>query len=188
LRGDGEGSGNSKDFQRIAASIEGMTLTQSTSHSVRWDFGGIARVNHSLKGGVRKDEWQVGGKLQLQMPFVHLPSARASANTKPTIDIEGVAGSVQEPNSKNNVDFLVHANLAYSYRTGRFTVATESQNGWSNKSFFNNRSQFSFGSLELRYNVKDNLDFLGRYECGKKPPDYLKSCGWKSGFDILTGR
>ena len=60
--------------------------------------------------------------------------------------------------------------------------------GWSNGARFASEKKFSYLSIQGRFNLESSWDYVVRYECGRKEPDYRKFCGWQTGLILLTGR
>jgi hypothetical protein len=105
---------------------------------------------------------------------------RAGSLSRPVLRVEsGVAGSGSSAQS-----FYIRSAGEYTVRPAprlaidvRAMAGNTAEGSW----FANTRAQ-------MRFQLSGDYDFVARYSCGRLSPDYVKSCGWQTGFALVTGR
>jgi hypothetical protein len=120
--------------------------------------------------------------------------ARGGSLARPLLSVEGGAaggnrllGGGLLPVSKT--EFVSKGTFQYSVRaTDRATIDLSGAAGASASEFFNGRKYFSNVRLQARFNLTKDFDFLARYDCGRRSPDYVKFCGWQTGMVLVNGR
>ena len=121
-------------------------------------------------------------------------ASRPGALTRPILSIEGGAAGGNRLNDAktatvSKTNFVAKGNFMYSTRpTPRATIDLSGAVGASDAEAFGNRRYFSNVRLQARYNLSKDYDFLARYDCGRRSPDYIKFCGWQTGFTLVMGR
>lgn len=188
LRAEGDGAEGGQYFQRIKIGSEGTGLFARGDKG--WQVAGGFEGHYSFtrNSGAQVDEWQAGGKLQVQTPFVRLFETHAGANARPTFSVEGAAAGGNGSTTKTT-DFQLTTNFLYTLRpNARASLDLKAEGGWSNHVRFASEKTYSHFQIQGRYNLGNSWDYVVRYECGQKDPDYRKFCGWQTGLVLVTGR
>lgn len=188
LRGEGETADTGAYFQRMKISGEGTGLFVKGRQS--WQVAGAVVGDYSFtrKSNSTLDEWKAGGKLEVKAPFVRIFDTGSGANSRPTLSLEGAAAGGNGSATKTT-DFAMTTSFVYTLRPSpRFSLDLRAVGGWSNKARFATEKNYSYFNVLGRFNFNADWDYMVKYECGRKDPDYRKFCGWQTGFVLVTGR
>jgi hypothetical protein len=185
LSAEGETASDPAKPRRVAGNGDFTYLSKPFLGGWYVTLGATGDSSYAQMAGIGVTEWRGGGKFELQTPTQKFFPARGGNDQKPTLTIEagGVGGSI--PNTSTN--FIVRGDFVYTLQPDAKifldfrAAAAHSQDGR-----FAGRNDFSFGGFTGRYTIYNDWDFIAKYECGRKDPLYVKSCGWQTGFGIKT--
>lgn len=187
IRAEGDTASSGDFFQRLEVKIDGGWNFKKGS----WLFttGGTSSYSLSRQGSQTKEEWKAGGKAQLYGPSIlGFLSALPGAGTKPVASLEFAAAG-GDASSTRKTNFLGTGELGLTSRlNSRLSFDLSGFAGWSDQARFAGHREFGYIRIQGRYNVSKDWDYLVRYECGRKNPDYRKFCGWQSGLTMVLGR
>ncbi len=185
LSASGEGSNDRTKPNRIAGSGDFTYLARPFAHGWYATVGATGDYSYSQLAGVGMNEWRGGGKFELQTPVQNFFPVRSGSDQKPTLTIEtgGIGGSTFH----TKTSFVVRGDFIYSLQpSAKLFLDLQAAAGHSDDTRFNGRRDFSFGSFGGRFAIYNDWDFIAKYECGRKDPVYVKSCGWQTGFGLKT--
>lgn len=185
VKSDGDVSNSNTYFQRVSGTADGAGNWKRSGFVI--SGGGSAAISLSRMMNSTLDEWNATGKAQVQFPTLLL-GALPGSSTNPVLALE--AGGIGGDNGTTKAtDFLGKASFTYSARANtRFTFDINANAGFSNSARFRGRKNFSYGLAQARFSLTKDWDYLLKYECGEKSPDYRKFCGWQSGITAVMGR
>ncbi len=187
IRAEGDGSQGGDYFQRVEARSE-LGLNQQAS---AWllAFSGVGSYSFTREGGETLDEWKLGGKLQVHTPnLTGKLSALPGASTSPILAVEFGAAGGNGPSTGETNAYAMATLMFTSRPSTRLYLDANAAAGWSNERRFGGESTFEYIKVTARFNISSDWDYLVRYECGEKNPDYQSFCGWQTGADLTTGR
>jgi len=198
IRADGDFDARGNYFNRGEAKVD---LGANNKGAV-WVSGGLTTgYAFTRVGGRNLDEWTTAGKFQLHLPQL-LFRSRPGSQSRPILSFEGgaaggnklaagapVLGDPTRPATENTTKFVTKGTFTYSVRpSSRLTVDVWASGGAAASEFFGGRRYFSNVRAQARINLTKDYDFVARYDCGRRNPDYRKFCGWQTGFVLVTGR
>jgi len=185
LRGDGDVSNSNTYFQRVAGTADAAGNWKRSGFLT--SAGGSGAVSLSRMMSSTLYEWNATGKAQVQLPTL-LFGTLPGSSTNPVIAVE--AGGIGGNNGTTRAsDFLGKVSFTYSARANtRITFDINGNAGFSNDARFNKKKNFSYALAQARFSLSKDWDYLMKYECGEKSPDYRKVCGWQSGITAVVGR
>lgn len=188
LRAEGEGAEGGQYFQRMKIGGEGTGLLVRGENGWQVAGGVVGHYSFTRNNGKQVDEWQAGGKFQVQAPFIRLFETRAGSDARPTFIVESAATGGNGSTTKTT-DFGLTTSFRYTLRpNARVALDMKADGGWSHRPRFANEKTYSYFSIQGRYYLEASWDFMVRYECGRKEPDYRNFCGWQTGLVLVTGR
>ncbi len=187
LRGEGDGSPSGSYYDRVEGTID-IGMNGAAARSVL-SYGGTGSYSLKQESGIRRDAWRAVAKAQLQGPnlagiFGGLPGAA----TSPLVSVEfgGAGGNAL---LEADADWIARTTAVL---TGRFTTRLyldlRGVAAVAGSPQFAGDDRFAYGSAQIRMNVNRDWDYLIKYECGRKDPDFEKFCGWQSGLALTLGR
>jgi hypothetical protein len=191
LRANGDGALNGSYFNRAEGSA---VLGVNNKGLVVVNGGAAFGYSFSRPGASVVDEWTASGKFQFSLPPVLFVN-RAGMQSRPTVTVDGGGSGGRHAQlgrlgTTRDTSFVAKGAFAYTIRPSEMLSIdlTGGLGASSETTFFNGRRYFSNARVEIRYNVSKDYDFLARYDCGRRGPDYLKYCGWTTGFTMIRGR
>ncbi|MGI9102213.1 MAG: hypothetical protein ACR2IF_07185 [Terriglobales bacterium] len=185
LAAEGEAAQSDSQPRRIAGQGDVTYLAKPFAGGWYATFGAIGNYSYSQVMMARVDEWRAGGMIELQAPVQHFFPARGGNDQKPTLTIEG--GAIGGTNAQSTAGSLMRGDFVYTLQPGqRMFLDFKANGGHASDHRFGGRQDFSFGSIVGRFAIYGDWDFILKYECGRKDPQYLKECGWQTGFGMRT--
>jgi len=186
LNGEGEKPADLTLPMRLQFGGDLSVLTKPSSAG--WQFTGGAVGSYALRSVSkgRLDEWQIGGRAELQTPLLTFFPARGGSNQKPTFTLDAVAAG-GSGSTTTNTNFLLQSAFTYTLQpTDKIFLDFNATGGWSNAHRFANRTDFWYVNFQGRYTVYGDWDFIALYQCGDQSPNYLHYCKWQTGFGMKT--
>jgi hypothetical protein len=185
VRSDGDVSNSSSYFQRVSGNADAAGNWKRSGFVI--SAGGSGAISLSRMMNSTLDEWNATGKAQVQFPTL-LFGTLPGSSTNPVLALE--AGGIGGNNgTTKSTDFLGKASFTYSARANaRLTFDINGNAGFSNDIRFKGKKNFRYGLAQARFSLTKDWDYLVKYECGEKNPDYRKVCGWQSGITAVMGR
>src|SRR5262249_16672436 len=108
------------------------------------------------------------------------------AGTSPIVSL--IVGGVGGTGTSNKA-FLATLDIAGSARLDtRLSIDVRANGSVARDKPFADRSNYGYANIQIRFNLMKDVDYLVKYECGRKEPDYRRYCGVQSGLSFLTGR
>src|SRR5262249_7854839 len=129
LKADGDAGDATSYFQRLSTGGEASGLLVKGGKGWQLSAGGVGRDSVSRLMGVKVEESNVGGKLELQTRFLSMFNTLPGSNSKPTLTVEFVS-SQPATAKKNTFDF----NTAFAYTLRPTTELSFDLNGTISKS------------------------------------------------------
>lgn len=185
LSAEGEAASDTTKPRRVSGSGDVTYLSAPFFGGWYATFGASGDASYAQMAGIGVTEWRGGGKFELQTPTQRFFPVRGGNDQKPTFTIEagGVGGST--PNT--NTNFIVRGDFVYTLQpSAKIFLDFRAAAAHSEDRRFAGRNDFSFGGFTGRYTIYNDWDFIAKYECGRKDPLYVKSCGWQTGFGLKT--
>ncbi|HEX4602512.1 MAG TPA: hypothetical protein VH724_00830 [Candidatus Angelobacter sp.] len=185
LSAEGEAASDVSKPRRVAASGDFTYLSSPFWGGWYATFGATGNSSYAQTAGIGITEWRGGGKFELQTPVQKFFPVRGGNDQKPTFTVEagGIGGTM--PNTKTN--FVVRGDFIYTLQpSAKIFLDFRAAAAHSQDGRFAGRNDFSFGGFTGRYTIYNDWDFIAKYECGRKDPLYVKSCGWQTGFGLKT--
>ena len=185
LSAEGESSSDPNKPRRVAGAGDFTYVSKPFWGGWYATAGATGDSSYSQLGGIGITEWRGGGKFELQTPVQKFFPVRSGNDQKPTLTVEtgGIGGNA--PNTKTT--FVVRGDFVYTLQpSAKIFLDFRAAAGHSPDARFNHRNDFSYGFFAGRFAIYNDWDFIARYECGRKDPLYLKSCGWQTGFGFKT--
>ena len=184
MAAEGEAAQSDSQPRRIAGHGDVTYLSKPFAGGWYATFGATGDYSYSPVMNVRVDEWRAGGKIELQTPVQHFFPVRGGNDQKPTLTIEG--GAIGGTNAQTTGS-LVRGDFVYTLQPSQRMFFDFKANGaHASDRRFGGRRDFSFGSIVGRFAIYGDWDFVAKYECGRKDPQYVKQCGWQTGFGMRT--
>jgi hypothetical protein len=187
LRAEGQGATQGTYYDRLEA--DAFFGINRTVARVVLGLGGSGSYALSRENNEKRDQWTVVTKLQANLPnMTGILGALPGAGTSPILNLE--LGAVGKDNGTVTTrEFLARANALFTARvTTRLSLDLQGSAGWSSEPLYADSESFRYGKFEVRFNLSKDWDYLVRYECGRKPPEYQNFCGSQSGFAMVAGR
>lgn len=186
FKANGDGGNDTSYFQRLEAGGEASALVVRGSNGWQLSAGAVGHYSISRVMGMRLDEYKAGGRLELQPPFVSIFNNIPGSNSKPALSVEFVTS---RPSTATSNAFDFNTAFAYTIRpTPQFSFDLNAAIAKSSQKRFAGDDFNSYFSINGRYSLFSAGDYLVKYECGRKDPDYRKVCGWQTGINLITGR
>ena len=187
LRVDGDGAPSGSYYQRIEGTID-IGINRKAPHSVL-SFSGSGSYSTKRESGEKIDAWRGVAKLQVQGPnLAGIIGSLPGATTSPLFTVEfGGAGGSGLTGDENAL--IGRGTFAFTGRlTTRIYVDFRAAGAISGSNQFAGKDTYSYGSAQVRLNINKDWDYLIKYECGEKDPDYQHFCGGQSGLALTLGR
>jgi hypothetical protein len=186
LSAEGEAASDTAKPRRVSGTGDFAYLTAPFLGGWYVTFGAAGDASYAQMAGIGVTEWRGGGKFELQTPAqsFFFP-ARGGNDQKPTLTIE--AGGVGGNTPNTNTNLIVRGDFVYTLQpSAKIFLDFRAAAAHSDDHRFAGRNDFSFGGFTGRYTIYNDWDFIATYECGRKDPLYVKSCGWQTGFGLKT--
>jgi hypothetical protein len=185
FRSNGDGSTTNNNFNRAEATLDAAVHKKIGGFLLTG--GGNGSGSFSRRSSQNLNEWSSTAKLQVQLPTMFV-SALPGASTNPVLSFE--AGAVGGDNgTTTGTDFLTKATLVYTARANaRLSFDINGIAAAANSHRFAGSKSFQFVTMQSRFSLTRDWDYLIKYQCGRQNPDYLKVCGWQSGVTLALGR
>jgi len=187
LRAEGDAAPSGTYYDRVEGTLD-IGANRAAGRSVV-GFSGSGGYSVTRQSGAKQDAWRAVVKTQLQGPnlagiFGSLPGA----TTSPILSVEfGGAGGTSLTDAE--ADWILRGTFALTGRlTTRLYVDLRGVGAAGGEPRFAGADHYGYGSLQVRFNVNKDWDYLVKYECGKKDPDYRHFCGGQSGLALTLGR
>ena len=187
LRAEGDGAPSGIYYDRIEGTID-IGVNQGVPRSVL-SLSGTGSYSLKRESGARLDAWRAVAKAQLQGPnLAGIIGALAGATTSPILSVEfgGAGGNAL---TGSDADWITRFTAILTGRlTTRVYLDFRGVGVIAGSAQFAGRDRYTYGSAQVRLNVNKDWDYLIKYECGRKDPDYQKFCGGQSGLALTLGR
>lgn len=188
LRAEGNAAEGGSYYDRIEGTLDVGGNRQNAGGRV-FSFSGSGTYSYTRTGDARQDEWRFVGRGQINGPnLAEILGTLPGAGMVPLLSFEaGLAGGEASPTG--STDFIMRANATTIARvTRRISVDLRATGGWSNEDRFAGRDRFGYALAQVRINLSSDWDYVIKWECGRKDPDYRDYCGTQSGVAVAVGR
>lgn len=188
LRADGSGSQGGTYYDRIEGTAD-FGFNRAAGEQSVLSLGGSGSYAVKREAGARIDAWRTTAKLRVQGPsFAGVFGPLPGAGTSPLASLEvGLTGGTGP--GAGATDWIGRFDIGLTGRfTTRMSIDLKTNGAWAAKPLFGTADRFVYGSVQMRFNVNRDWDYLIRYECGRKEPDYHSFCGTQSGLALTAGR
>ncbi len=187
FRGEGDGAPSGTYYDRLEGTADfGMntplggsvvSLGGSGSYAVKRD--GTARID-TLRG-TAKAKWQGPNLAGI---FGSLSGGGTSPLASGEFGFITGNGALNQP-----TDWIARFDFSLTGRfTQRLSIDLKADGAVAGTPRFAGLDRFAYRAVQFRFNVNKDWDYLIKYECGRKDPDYKEFCGSQSGLAMTVGR
>jgi hypothetical protein len=187
LRAEGDGSPSGVYYDRIEGTVD-IGVNHGVPRSVL-SLSGNGSYSLKRESGEKRDAWRAVVKAQLQGPnLAGIIGALPGATTSPILSVEfgGTGGNAL---TDSDAGWTTRATAMLTGRLAtRLYLDLRGVGAIGSSAQFAGRKRYTYGSAQVRFNVNKDWDYLIKYECGRKDPDYQNFCGGQSGLALTLGR
>jgi hypothetical protein len=188
LRGEGDGAATGSYYDRVEATADFGMNSAASARSIL-SLGGSGSYAVKRDGNDRIDTVRGTAKAKWQGPnLAGIFGALPGGGTTPLASAEfGVISGTGAANA--TTDWIGRFDFSLTGRfTRRLSVDLKTFGAMSGTPRFGGFDRFAYRAIQFRFNVNKDWDYLVKYECGRKDPDYKDFCGTQSGLAMTVGR